>query len=71
MFLLLGAMYKKICIKKVFSEKILTNNSTIPNNMTLLAKSEGKDPVEIDYEKLADAIAKANKKYENSSGIFW
>jgi uncharacterized cofD-like protein len=31
---------------------VIANNSTIPNNMALLAKSEGKDPVEIDEEKL-------------------
>ena len=31
---------------------VIANNSTIPNNMTLLAKSEGKDPVEIDEEKI-------------------
>lgn len=31
---------------------VIANNATIPNNMSLLAKSEGKDPVEIDYDKL-------------------
>ena len=31
---------------------VIANNSTIPNNMSLLAKSEGKDPVEIDNEVL-------------------
>ena len=31
---------------------VIANNSTIPNNMALLAKSEGKDPVEIDKDKL-------------------
>ena len=33
-------------------ESHIANNSTIPNNMALLAKSEGKDPVEIDKDKL-------------------
>ncbi len=32
---------------------VLANNSAIPKNMSLLAKSEGKDPVEIDDEKLS------------------
>ncbi len=32
---------------------VIANNCTIPNNMALLAKSEGKDPVEIDEEKLS------------------
>ena len=31
---------------------VIANNSTIPNNMALLAKSEGKDSVEIDLDKL-------------------
>ena len=31
---------------------VIANNSTIANNMSLLAKSEGKDPVEIDNEVL-------------------
>ena len=31
---------------------VIANNSTIPKNMALLAKSEGKDPVEIDEDKL-------------------
>lgn len=31
---------------------VIANNSTIPNNMALLAKSEGKDSVEIDQDKL-------------------
>ncbi len=31
---------------------VIANNSPIPNNMSLLVKSEGKDPVEIDKEKL-------------------
>lgn len=31
---------------------VIANNSSIPKNMSLLAKSEGKDPVEIDKEKL-------------------
>lgn len=31
---------------------VIANNSTIPNNMALLAKSEGKDSVEIDLDNL-------------------
>ena len=31
---------------------VVANNSIIPKNMALLAKSEGKDPVEIDEDKL-------------------
>ncbi len=31
---------------------VIANNAEIPNDMTLLAKSEGKDPVAIDYEEL-------------------
>ncbi|MBE6146300.1 MAG: YvcK family protein [Firmicutes bacterium] len=31
---------------------VIANNSTIPKNMALLAKSEGKDPVDIDEDKL-------------------
>lgn len=33
-------------------DAVIANNSKIPKNMTLLAKSEGKDPVSIDEKKL-------------------
>ena len=33
---------------------VIANNATLPNNMALFAKSEGKEPVEIDAEILND-----------------